>query len=316
MYPLAKDQLGCRFLQRQLDEGGPGAIDIVFSETIENIAELMTDAFGNYLCQKLLDHCDIDQRAAVVHRVAPHLLNISLNIHGTRAAQKLVERLKPECNPTKVEILAVVAALKPGVIDLIQDLHGNHVVQRCLHNLEAEFNQFIYDAVADQCVVVASHRHGCCVFQRCVDHASPKQRHQVVMEVVDKTVQLVQDPFGNYVVQYVLEQVEAYRPNIVGIMAMSIVELSRQKFSSNVVEKCLQLASHEGQAMMVTQLAQKDQVRVRVCHLVGVEEEWEMISQLAEKDQMRMRVCYAFLRLFLRIEVEWKIVTSLAQGHV
>lgn len=86
------------------------------------------------------------------------------------------------------------------------------------------------------------------------------QMHQIVMEVVDKTVSLVQDPFGNYVVQYVLEQVPAYRPNIVGIIAMSIVELSRQKFSSNVVEKCLQLAAPKGQAMMVTQLAQKEHI--------------------------------------------------------
>ena len=68
---------------------------------------------------------------------------------------------------------------------------------------------------------------------------------QVVMQVVEKTVQLVQDQYGNYVVQYVLEQVTslllicacshslpvyqvpAYRPNIVSIIAISIIQLSR-----------------------------------------------------------------------------------------
>ena len=158
----------------------------------------------------------------------------------------------------------------------------NHVVQRCLQKLEPEFNQFIYDAVAEGCIQVASHRHGCCVFQRCIDYASPKQMHQIVMEVVDKTVSLVQDPFGNYVVQYVLEQVPAYRPNIVGIMAMSIVELSRQKFSSNVVEKCLQLASPKGQAMMVTQLAQREHIlqllQVHFCFCIQMA--WEAVLGL------------------------------------
>ena len=48
---------------------------------------------------------------------------------------------------------------------------------------------------------------------------------------------------GNYVVQYVLEQVPQYRHNIINIIAQSIIQLSRQKFSSNVVEKCLQLVS-------------------------------------------------------------------------
>ena len=42
-------------------------------------------------------------------------------------------------------------------------------------------------------------------------------------------------------VQYVLEQVPQYRHNIINIIAQSIIQLSRQKFSSNVVEKCLQL---------------------------------------------------------------------------
>jgi hypothetical protein len=93
----------------------------------------------------------------------------------------------------------------------LQDLNGNHVVQRCLQKLESAHNQFIYDAIAANCFNVASHRHGCCVFQRCVDFANPHQKHQVVMEVVDKTVVLVQDAFGNYVVQYVLEQVRGFR---------------------------------------------------------------------------------------------------------
>ena len=42
---------------------------------------------------------------------------------------------------------------------------GNHVVQRCLQKLDSNYNQFIYDAIAENCFNVASHRHGCCVFQ-------------------------------------------------------------------------------------------------------------------------------------------------------
>jgi hypothetical protein len=49
-------------------------------QVIEHIVELMTDPFGNYLCQKLLDHCNETQRAAIVQRVAPHLISISLNV--------------------------------------------------------------------------------------------------------------------------------------------------------------------------------------------------------------------------------------------
>lgn len=59
---------------------------------------------------------------------------------------------------------------------LIKDLNGNHVIQKCLHRLSAEHRQFIYDAVSEKCVEVATHKHGCCVLQRCIDYASASQK--------------------------------------------------------------------------------------------------------------------------------------------
>ncbi len=56
------------------------------------------------------------------------------------------------------------------------------------------------------------------------------------------SLMLMQDPFGNYVVQYVLElgHVEA-TATIMRQLYGQYPELAQQKFSSNVVEKCLKL---------------------------------------------------------------------------
>lgn len=62
---MAKDQNGCRFLQRKFDEGGPTAIGAVLPEVLEHLVDLMMDPFGNYLIQKLLDRCSEDQRMQV-----------------------------------------------------------------------------------------------------------------------------------------------------------------------------------------------------------------------------------------------------------
>ena len=51
-----------------------------------------------------------------------------------------------------------------------------------------------------------------------------------------------QDPFGNYVVQYVLELGHAEATSaIMTQLCGHYPELAQQKFSSNVVEKCLKL---------------------------------------------------------------------------
>lgn len=148
----------------------------------------------------MLEFCTDEQRNHIVDSVRNDLVTISLNMHGTRAVQKTIDFLS-----TPHQIQSIIYALGTSVVTLIKDLNGNHVIQKCLNRLGAEDNQFIYNAVAQHCVEVATHRHGCCVLQRCIDHASEAQRMQLVAEITFNALTLVQDPFGNYVVQYVLD---------------------------------------------------------------------------------------------------------------
>ena len=189
----AQDQNGCRFLQRKFDEGGSTAVAVVLPEILDNLVELMMDPFGNYLVQKMLDRCSEEQRLDVLKRIGERgdLVGVALNTHGTRAVQKLIETLAG-----KEQIEIVTEALRPGVVSLIKDLNGNHVVQRCLQRLGPEDSQFIYDAAISHCVEIATHRHGCCVLQRCIDFATPTQKVQLVDEVAQQSLILSQDPFG------------------------------------------------------------------------------------------------------------------------
>lgn len=53
--------------------------------------DFFIDPFGNYLCQKLLEYTNDEQRNALVSEAAPALVEIALNQHGTRALQKMIE---------------------------------------------------------------------------------------------------------------------------------------------------------------------------------------------------------------------------------
>lgn len=111
LYGLCKDQHGCRYLQRKLEERLPESVEMIFNETNMHVVELMTgkfklsdssvcasnrccrfaDPFGNYLCQKLLESSNDEQRTVLIRNAAPHLVQIALNQHGTRALQKMIE---------------------------------------------------------------------------------------------------------------------------------------------------------------------------------------------------------------------------------
>ncbi|KNE58499.1 hypothetical protein AMAG_04069 [Allomyces macrogynus ATCC 38327] len=235
---LAKDQHGCRFMQRKLEEGGAAAGTRLLEELLPQFGELMMDPFGNYLCQKLLDYLSENQKMAILDNVAHDLVGIALNMHGTRAVQKLVDHVH-----TPGQIARLVQALSRHTVALVKDLNGNHVVQKCLVKLTPSDAQFIFDAVTRHCVEVATHRHGCCVLQRCLDYAAPEPRRRLAQEITTHCLHLVKDPFGNYVVQYVLDMGD---PHLIEAVAMRlrghVPALAMQKFASNVVEKCLRVA--------------------------------------------------------------------------
>ncbi len=256
IFTLCKDQHGCRYLQKKLEEGDETHRDMIFAETFPHFSELMTDPFGNYLCQKMLEFCTDDQRNLIVESVAGELVTISLNMHGTRAVQKTIDFLS-----TPRQIHSIIVALSMNVVTLIKDLNGNHVIQKCLNRLSAEDNQFIYNAVAAHCVEVATHRHGCCVLQRCIDHASDSQRMQLVAEITFNALTLVQDPFGNYVVQYVLDlNDQRFSDAVIRQFVGNVCALSVQKFSSNVIEKCIRVSDPSIRRQLIAELLNRQRL--------------------------------------------------------
>ncbi|XP_057803036.1 pumilio homology domain family member 4-like isoform X2 [Salvia miltiorrhiza] len=253
IYHIAKDQQGCRFLQRMFDEGTSIDVQIIFNEIIDHAVELMMNPFGNYLMQKLLEVCNEEQRMHILFRVTEEegeLVRISLNTHGTRVVQKLIETLK-----TKQQISLVISALESGFLSLIKDLNGNHVIQRCLQCFPGEDSKFIFVAAAKYCVDIATHQHGCCVLQRCISHSTGEHRENLVAEISANGLLLAEDAFGNYVVQFILElKIPSATSKLTSQFEGNYVHLSSQKFSSHVVEKCLLVCNEEARTKIIHEL--------------------------------------------------------------
>mmetsp|Transcript_9482 Transcript_9482/g.10807 ORF Transcript_9482/g.10807 Transcript_9482/m.10807 type:complete len:475 (+) Transcript_9482:1-1425(+) len=265
LYQLSQEQNGCRYLQQKVDAKGAEACTQILEEVQPRLVQLMMDPFGNYLFQKLLEHVTPVQRMDMLNQVRNHLVQAALNLHGTRSVQKFIEVCggsNGKRTPDLEQLNVLVECLSPFVTKLSMDTNGNHVVQRCLQHMPVDIVQFVYDAAIKDVLVITRHRHGCCVFQRCIDAANEKQRRALVTQVVNNAIQLMQDPFGNYVVQYVLDnskkqEADALIMQLLGMLA----QLSMQKFSSNVVEKCLLAAPAHVKEPMIKELANPETMR-------------------------------------------------------
>ena len=95
------------------------------------------------------------------------------------------------------------------------------------------------------CVEIGSHKHGCCVMQRCLEKGLLMQKLQLADVIIAYLPSLIEDPFGNYLVQNVLKLNDPFRNMLIfGEIAKDFVRLSQLKFSSNVIEKvCVNLVN-------------------------------------------------------------------------
>lgn len=150
----------------------------------------------------------------------------------------------------------MIEHMESEVVDLIMDMHGNHVVQTLLMMFKAsenpmdsdmpgssvtsQYTQFIYETCMFNCVSIGMHKHGCCVMQRCLEKGTRVQKLQLADYIICSVSDLIEDPFGNYLVQNVLKLDDVERNiHVLDFIARDFLRLSQMKFSSNVIEKCI-----------------------------------------------------------------------------
>lgn len=135
---------------------------------------------------------------------------------------------------------AFMEAIQGNLLAIIKDVHGNHVAQQCM-------NQFVFEVVNANVVEIATNKHGCCVMQRCLEKAGNGEQQTLASIITGKLDNLLQNAYGNYLVQIVLRLKDRkYSTAIIDhIMRAGFIRMSKHKFSSNVVEKCFEYEPHE-----------------------------------------------------------------------
>jgi len=119
------------------------------------------------------------------------------------------------------EILAIGAEMSQYIFDLSTHPNGNHVIQAFLLTFKASdtpeqgdrpgaeafaaYTQFIFAACMAYCDQIGSDKHGCCVMQRCLEKGLLVQKLALADVIVRRIHVLIEDPFGNYLVQNVLK---------------------------------------------------------------------------------------------------------------
>lgn len=150
---------------------------------------------------------------------------------------------------------ALIRQLEPQVLTAMKDQHGNHVIQKALEFGDQDDLEFVFRSLRGKVRELACHATACRVVQKAMDRFT-EPRNAIIDEVLPHTLALANDKYGNYVIQHVLEmgRPEDKTRIIDMVLGGSIVHLSKQKFASNVVEKCVMNGTPEEKLKIETQM--------------------------------------------------------------
>lgn len=263
---MSKTQVGSRLLQRRLLKGHPNVINQILEGIESDLPNIMCNVYGNYLCSASFQACSVAQRLHMIHIASRHLRRIATDKWGTHALQALISLV---C--TTEEQALLIPALQHHIVELSRDSNGAHVVQRALLGLGASCPDVILSQVCQNVVVIASSPHGLGVLKTCIAQSTCRDsQHALLRGLSLHACELAQAPYGNYAIQHALEEWggETCLP-IIQALRGRLVQLSIQKFSSNVVEHVLNLAPAEVQAHLIEELSSSDRVRVLMSTVCG-----------------------------------------------
>lgn len=248
------DQNGSRFIQQRLEVADPVEKQAVMDEVLPAINDLLNDVFGNYVVQKLFEFGTESLLKDLKGALEGNMLKLSLQMYGCRVTQKALESLAYD------DLCSLLHEFDQNVLTCIQDQNGNHVMQKIVEVMSisakeaeaktredgladamAEKIQFVVDDVLANVQSLCCHPYGCRVLQRMLEHCVDFQKTATLDEIQLCHKTLMDDQYGNYVIQHVLQfGRDSDRDSLLQIIVDNdLLKLSRQKFASNVVEKLL-----------------------------------------------------------------------------
>ncbi|KAK6255201.1 Pumilio RNA-binding repeat - like 5 [Theobroma cacao] len=235
---LAMTEGGSTYFQDLVLLKDPRITQLIFEGVIEYIFQLMTDQYGRYLFQKLIELENEIQLRMIVEKLTNSngdIFYTSIHRYGTYSIKKLIQVL--EKSPLVTE---VVKALCNNFWDLMVNPTGRYVIMECLDVVDSQKNDLLYIEAIDKCLQLATHERGCISLNSFISRIKGPRRDQLLNLICDHVVYLSQDPAGNFVVQHVLG---LQKPFVIDKICFKLkgyyVKLSLQKGGSHLVEDCL-----------------------------------------------------------------------------
>ena len=232
---IIKNQKGSKIFQKYLKSTHCDILHQIFLEIKPNLEEIITDFYANYFCKRFFTFLNQKDRIDFLLVIEKSLVKLSSDSIGTYPIQTIIEHVG-----SKNEKNIIINALKDHIKELSFDPFGCHVIEKLLSCFEEEYVGFIYNYIVDNFLELAYNNNGICVVKKILRLTHKTNLHDKLKIIVKENAkQLISHPYGNFVIQVVVECWNDYE-EILCLFDKKYYSLSLEKYGSNVVERCIE----------------------------------------------------------------------------
>lgn len=208
--------------------------DKILKMDTKELWEVIVDSSGNYIVQEVFKLCSPDERIELMNKIENKIVDLSWHKKGTHSIQTLVVELK---TPKEINrFLEIVDDEKQQ--SLCSNSYGTFVLQKVVDFFPEDLLVPVQEFCHKNFLQMATSKNGLPIIKKALTKFK-KAKKPFIDIIEEHTTSLAQHPFGNYALQVAIDSWDqADCANIITTVLENLQQLSMQKFSSNVVEKC------------------------------------------------------------------------------
>ena len=239
-------------IQKKLEKLNTG-YKVILVNILKNhgLSTIMKNTYGNYFFQQLIKNNDKAFISLIISYISEDFIDISKDYQGTFSLQALLDEISSFEEEQKI-----LNCIKNYEMEMAFNKNATHVLKKIVLLFPDIHRVFLNEIILDNFIALSLDSNGIClikIFIKTNTLISDKKR--INEKIVNNFVILSESPFGNYGVQFLMENWnESDLKNVHNKIIENIYELSLQQFSSNVIEKAIETFTEENRTKILKKL--------------------------------------------------------------
>ncbi|KAF8282337.1 pumilio/PUF RNA binding protein 2 (PUF2) [Trypanosoma cruzi cruzi] len=234
---------GCRVVQKFLEKASSEMRKNILLELKDCMVDCVFDQNANHVAQKIIEVMP-EKTQFMTEAFLPSLKALSRHPYGCRVLQCVFEKCS---SVPEVNVRPLLEAVFEHVHEYVMDQYGNYVVQHAMLNAPEDLRKRFVDLLIPHVYALSCSKFASNVAEKTIVKANEEEMQQIVeiltcplggSEDGSYLVLMMQDPYANYVVQRLLQEVnKQQQQHIAEQTRRHLANIRRSVYGQHLVQK-------------------------------------------------------------------------------